>query len=110
VPLSGAAEGYPGDLIIGGAGTRELRAEVKCRAEADGWVVVKRWLGDNDLLFLIEDRKDPLIVLPWSVFTQLLRDSLDLSGLRLDGEGDFSDDSRDDDPDAPFDFSDYDHV
>jgi hypothetical protein len=69
VPLSGAAGGsYTGDLRIEGG----LVVEVKARAGGDGFKTLERWLGDNDLLFLRRDRSDPLVVMPWSLYEQLM--------------------------------------
>lgn len=73
VPLSGAMQGYKGDLrvFVDSLG-RPLQVEVKARAKAAGWTSVKQWLGENDLLLLVEDRTDPLVVLPWSLFEALV--------------------------------------
>ena len=49
-----------------------FRAEVKARAKADGWSQVKSWLGNSDMLLLVEDRKEPLVVLPWHSFDQIV--------------------------------------
>ena len=69
VPLSGAAGGsYTGDLRIQG----DLKAEVKARAGGEGFKTLERWLGDSDLLFLRRDRSDPLVVMPWSLYEQLM--------------------------------------
>ena len=72
MPLSGAAGGmFKGDMqfnIEGWIGT----AEIKARANAEGWKTIIDWLGDNDMLVLMQDRKDPLIVLPWYSFTTLI--------------------------------------
>lgn len=73
VPLSGAMQGYKGDIkaffaILG----RPLQVEVKARKAADGWCVIKQWLASNDLLLLVEDRQMPLVVLPWATFSALL--------------------------------------
>ena len=68
VPLSGAVDGYAGDVIVAG-----LRAEVKARASGGGFVTLERWLGENDLLFLRRDRTTPLVVLPWSTWQKVMR-------------------------------------
>jgi len=73
VPLSGQVGGdYASDVIIKGIKDTTLAAEVKARAAAQGWVVIKKWLGDNDLLFLIEDRKEPLVVMPIETYKLLI--------------------------------------
>lgn len=79
VPLSGACEGYKGDIsaFVFALG-RPLQAEVKARATASGWQSVKKWLGENDCLLLVEDRTEPLVVLPWATFAEIMG--------RLDGQ------------------------
>ena len=49
-------------------------AEVKARAGGGGFKTLERWLGDNDLLFLRRDRSTPLVVMPWSLYEQLMRE------------------------------------
>lgn len=73
VPLSGACEGYKGDIkaFVHQLETA-LRVEVKARATAQGWQSVKKWLEGNDLLLLVEDREEPLAVMPFSVFEMLI--------------------------------------
>ena len=69
VPLSGAAGGaYSGDITVG-----DLRAEVKARANGDGFKTLEGWLSDNDLLFLRRDRAEPLVVMPWAVYARLMQ-------------------------------------
>jgi len=70
VPLSGAAGGaVGGDLVIAG----RFRAEVKARASGEGFTTLERWLGENDVLLLKRNRAAPLVVLPWNVYTKLMR-------------------------------------
>jgi len=61
VPLSGACDGFKGDLIarIGG---EDVQVEVKVRA--NGFKQIYGWLDGNDLLVLRADRAEPLVVLP----------------------------------------------
>lgn len=69
VPLSGSAGGsFTGDIVIG----EGIRAEVKARKDGAGFRTLEGWLGDNDLLFLKRDRKDPLVVMPWHIYIRLL--------------------------------------
>lgn len=69
IPLSGAAGGsFTGDVIIG-----DLRAEVKARANGDGFKTLEGWLGKNDLLFLRRDRQQPLVVMPWAIYESLIK-------------------------------------
>jgi hypothetical protein len=76
VPLSGAAR-YQGnggdiDLYIRGRDNAPLICESKSRATGAGFTTLGRWLGDHDALFLTRDRADPLVVLPWSTWIELL--------------------------------------
>lgn len=71
VPLSGSVNGYPGDVVIELPG-RTLTAEVKARGSGDGFRILERWLGDNDLLFLRRDRAEPLVLLPWRTWQRLI--------------------------------------
>lgn len=41
----------------------ELRGEVKMRKGGKGWQVLKKWMGDNDLLFLLEPHREPLVMM-----------------------------------------------
>lgn len=70
VPLSGALGGeHSGDVVV----ARRFRSEVKARRNGEGFATLKRWLGDNALLFLREDRNEPVVAMPWPVFVLLLR-------------------------------------
>lgn len=72
VPLSGSAGGsFAGDLVIDGLG----RAEVKARADGNGFAMLERWLGGNEALFLRRDRAAPLVLLPFEVFSRLLKEA-----------------------------------
>ena len=71
VPLSGAAEGFKGDVIIG-----DMVSEVKSRKGGQGFATISRWLGDNDLLFVKEDRKEPLVVMPWKTYEKLIKEGI----------------------------------
>ena len=69
MPLSGALGGdLAGDVEIPGVG----RAEVKARANGEGFKTLDRWLGDNDALFLRRDRSTPLVVLPWATYRRIV--------------------------------------
>ena len=76
VPLSGQSH-YRGngadiDIYIDGKDAGALVGEVKARASGSGFVTLERWLGENDCLFLVRDRADPLVVIPWRVWERLL--------------------------------------
>jgi Holliday junction resolvase len=70
VPLSGAAEGFKGDILIEG---HEWRVEVKSRKGGAGFKVIQDWLGDNDVLVLKRNGVDPLVVLPFEHFVKLAK-------------------------------------
>ncbi len=77
VPLSGASR-YQGngadiDIYIDGEDAGALVGEVKSRANGEGFKTLERWLGANDMLFLVRDRADPLVVVPWRVWERLLK-------------------------------------
>lgn len=69
VPLSGAQAGWKGDIRIGDY----LVAEVKARANGEGFATLERWLADNALLFLKRDRKQPMVVVEWETYLRLVR-------------------------------------
>jgi hypothetical protein len=49
-----------------------LVSEVKARKSGSGFTTLEKWLGTYDILFLRRNSADPLIVLPWRVYAQLL--------------------------------------
>ena len=61
VPLSGAANGFKGDVLFECQGIPK-RAECKSRKKGD-FKTLRKWLGDNDVLALKSDHEEPLIVL-----------------------------------------------
>ena len=77
VPLSGAMKfrntaSTDVDVYANGETHAPWVTEVKARAAAAGWKSVVAWLGDADALFLVEDRKSPLVVLPWARWLEVL--------------------------------------
>jgi Holliday junction resolvase len=88
VPLSGAGGGsFAGDVLIR-VGVEKLYAEVKARADGSGFKQIKKWMGDNDFLFLVEDRAEPLVAVPWKVFSGLLEGYARGGPLDIDGARD----------------------
>jgi Holliday junction resolvase len=75
-PLSGATKfrnsGHDVDIYVFGREQAPLVAEVKARKNGGGFVQLERWLGEFDLLALRRNNADPLIVLPWRVWAQLI--------------------------------------
>lgn len=74
-PLSGASHfrdsGHDVDIYPRGRDA-PLVAEVKGRASGQGFAMLERWLADYDALFLRRDRAEPLVVLPWRVWKELI--------------------------------------
>jgi len=69
VPLSGAARGrFGGDVSVALLG-RDRRVEVKARA--NGFRRLYDWLGDHDFLIVKADRREPLVILPLSLATEI---------------------------------------
>lgn len=62
VPLSGAQEGYPGDVSVE-VGPHKWTIEVKARA--DGFRELYKWTSGVDVVHVVADRKEPLAVVPW---------------------------------------------
>jgi Holliday junction resolvase len=75
-PLSGASRfrgsGHDLDIYLFGRDEAPLISEVKARKSGSGFTTLEKWLGTYDILFLRRNSADPLIVLPWRVYAQLL--------------------------------------
>lgn len=65
IPLSGASDGFPGDILTGLLG---LRGECKWRRSGSGFRTLERWLQGNDIIFLRRDGEDPYVAMPWKSF------------------------------------------
>lgn len=76
VPLSGASKyrenGADIDIYPGSREDAPLVAEIKARKGGAGFTLLERWLADYDLLFLRRNNADPMVVLPWRIWRQLL--------------------------------------
>ncbi len=69
VPLSGQVGGlFSGDIRI----AENYTAEVKARKNGEGFATIQRWLGENDFLFLKQDRKSPIVVMTWEMYIALM--------------------------------------
>jgi hypothetical protein len=78
VPLSGAARGrFGGDVSVPGMG-RDLRGEVKVRA--NGFARLYEWLGDRDFLVLRADRCALLCVCTLEFASRVLKVAEDAKG------------------------------
>jgi len=75
-PLSGASRfrgsGHDVDLHIFPE-QAPLVAEVKARKNGAGFTTLENWLGEFDILFLRRNNSDPVVVMPWRVWEQLIR-------------------------------------
>ena len=76
VPLSGQTLDFKDDLEIEWRDGHDgpLRAEVKARKSPPPWLTIKKWLGEADLLFLVEDHESPLVVMPAALYDALMRE------------------------------------
>jgi hypothetical protein len=71
IPLSGASEGFPGDLVAKRDGNT-IRCESKRRKKGEGFGLLERWLADHDLLLLSKDRdRHPRVYMKWDTFVRL---------------------------------------
>ena len=83
-------ERLKGDLQIGTHGTHSaewlLTGEVKARKSGEGFAVLERWLGDNDLLLLRRNNCEPYAFMPWNTLVPLLQAYYeDEIGVSVDG-------------------------
>ena len=73
VPMSGASA-YTHDADIDvypfGRDAGALIGEVKARAKLPKTML--DWLGENDLLFMKQNRQEPVVMMPWRVYEQFL--------------------------------------
>jgi Holliday junction resolvase len=76
-PLSGASRfrgsGHDIDVYAFGRDEGPLVAESKARKNGGGFVQIESWLAEHDLLFLKRNHADPLVLLPWRIWEQLLK-------------------------------------
>jgi Holliday junction resolvase len=74
-PLSGASR-FRGsdhdDICLFGADQAPIKAEMKGRKNGAGFVTLENWIGGYDVLFLRKDRTDPMVLIPWRVWAQLV--------------------------------------
>ena len=67
VPLSGAVEGYEGDVVI------EDKYVVECKVRARGFQQIYGWLEKHvDFLTIRQDRAERLVVMRESMFIKML--------------------------------------
>ena len=53
-----------------------LTGEVKARKDASGWKTIKTWKRNADVLFLVEDRTSPLVVVDFDLFCDIFIDGI----------------------------------
>ena len=71
-PAGAAGGSFTGGVLI----ASDPRAEVKARANGEGFATIERWLGTNDVLFVLGDRAVTLEVLPRATYQRLIRRAL----------------------------------
>ena len=75
-PLSGASRfrgsAHDVDIYLFGTDQAPIKAEVKGRKNGAGFVTLENWIGEYDALFLRKDRTDPMVLIPWRMWAQLV--------------------------------------
>jgi Holliday junction resolvase len=75
-PLSGASRfrgtGHDIDVYLFGRDEAPIVAEVKSRRNGSGFATLERWLAEYDALFLRRNNADPMVVLPWRVWSRIV--------------------------------------
>lgn len=73
IPLSGAVEGFPGDveIIAGFDGKTRFQGECKRRKNLPEWIV--NALGENDFMAMRGDHGETLVMLRLDTFAGLLQ-------------------------------------
>jgi hypothetical protein len=76
-PLSGASRfrgsGHDLDVYAFGKDEAPIVCEVKARKNGGGFVTIEAWLADYDALFLRRNNADHLVLLPWRVWSRLVK-------------------------------------
>lgn len=62
VPLSGAVEGWKGDIHFKEQGIPKV---MECKSRKSGFKTLRTMLGDSDRLLVKDDRTAPLVVMPF---------------------------------------------
>lgn len=73
VPLSGALGRMAHADLRGDIDIMDMKAEVKARANGEGFIVLERWKRDNEFLIIRRDRKDPMVCMDWDVYIKLMQ-------------------------------------
>lgn len=69
IPLSGAIEGFKGDITMTIAG-KKYTAEVKARRNPPRQILA--WLGEHPFLFIKPDREKPVVVMTWDTWAEMM--------------------------------------
>jgi len=97
VPMSGSAGGsFVGDIriLLPHPETAEqdgwlLVVEAKSSRKGYGFGSIEKWIQDRDILVLKRDRQEPMVVLPWRIFAQIVQCLLRFSSVAArSGESD----------------------
>jgi Holliday junction resolvase len=77
VPLSGAVRGRRAggghDIdVYPPVGAVPLCGEIKARKDGKGFTTIERWLGENDFLLLKRNNADPVVVIPFKLWCDLV--------------------------------------
>ena len=70
-PLSGALQDFPHDVLVQLLGG--LNCEVKARKDGKGFSTITRWKGSADLLIMVEDFKEPSVLMDWNLWKQIAK-------------------------------------
>ena len=62
VPLSGAVDGFPGDVIL--TDSTGVRWQIEAKRRAAGFIRIYSWMAKSDVLVIGADRRPALAVLP----------------------------------------------
>ena len=68
-----ASKSHDIDVYPRGKECPPICAEVKARKDGSGFAQLERWLGENDALFLRRDNAEPIVVVPWDTWIDLMR-------------------------------------
>jgi len=75
-PLSGASQfggsGHDIDVYLFGRDAAPVICEVKSRRSGAGFTTLESWLAECNALFLRRNNADPLVVLPWRMWSRIL--------------------------------------
>jgi len=65
-------DGHDIDIYTRGPDEAPLVTECKARKSNAGFKFITDSLGENDALFVVIDRQEPLVVLPWRTWAEMV--------------------------------------